>query len=133
MENFVIEKYLVYVKDVLDNSNVIYIIEKREDTAVTIKRLSGKQKEEISLCDIKDDFIRKCVGEINNKIKYTQFKYAVKYLTKFFRNGELDIVKHGNVKEYNTISNNRYSIRIVRYYYDPKGKLYQRLFMQKWK
>lgn len=132
MNNFVVEKYLMYVRDIQARKTIFYIIEKRDVTGVAIKKIDNNQKETIHISDIEDEFIRENVKEINIKVNLAEIKYAVKQLASLLRKEELDIMKYGNVKEYNNISNNRYNIRTVRYYYDPKGRLFEKLFNKKW-
>lgn len=122
----------MYVRDIQCGKTIFYIIEKRDVTGVSIKRIDNSQKETIHVRDIEDEFIRENVKEIKLKANLAEIKYAVKQLAALLRKETLDIMKYGNVKEDSNISNNRYNIRIVRYYYDPKGRLFERLFNKKW-
>ena len=132
MNNFVVEKYLIYVRDIQCGKTIFYIIEKINVTCFAIKRIDNNQKETICISDIEDKFVRENVKEINIKVNLAEIKYATKQLAALLRKETLDIMKYGNVKEDSNISNNRYNIRIVRYYYDPKGRLFERLFNKKW-
>lgn len=122
----------MYVRDIQARRTIFYIIEKRDVTGVVIKRIDNNLKETIHISDIEDEFVRENVKEIKLKANLAEIKYAVKQLAALLRKETLDIMKYGNVKEYDNISNNRYNIRTVRYYYDPKGRLFERLFNKKW-
>jgi len=132
MDNFIVEKYLMYVRDVKNGKIVFYIIEKRNVLGVTIKRVDGNKKETIYLRDIEDEFIRENVSKVRSIATVAEIKYATKQLAALLRGEALDIIKYGDVKEYDNISNEKYHIRTVRYYYNPKGKLFERLFNKKW-
>lgn len=132
MNNFVVEKYLMYVRDVKRGEMVFYIIEKSNVSGVTIKRVVGNKKETIYLRDIEDEFIRENVSKVRSIVTVADIKYATKQLAALLRGEALDIIKYGDVKEYDNVSNEKYHIRTVRYYYNPKGKLFERLFNKKW-
>ena len=132
MDNFIVEKYLMYVRDVKNGKIVFYIIEKRNVLGVTIKRVDGNKKETIYLRDIEDEFIRENVSKVRSIVTVADIKYATKQLAALLRGEALDIIKYGDVKEYDNVSNEKYHIRTVRYYYNPKGKLFERLFNKKW-
>lgn len=132
MDNFIVEKYLMYVRDVKNGKIVFYIIEKRNVSGVAIKRVDGNKKETIYLRDIEDEFIRENVSKVRSIAAVAEIKYATKQLAALLRGEALDIIKYGDVKEYDNISNKNYHIRTVRYYYNPKGKLFERLFNKKW-
>ena len=132
MDNFIVEKYLMYVRDVKNGKIVFYIIEKRNVLGVTIKRVDGNKKETIYLRDIEDEFIRENVSKVRSIAAVAEIKYATKQLAALLRGESLDIIKYGDVKEYDNVSNEKYHIRTVRYYYNPKGKLFERLFNKKW-
>lgn len=132
MDNFIVEKYLMYVRDVKNGKIVFYIIEKRNVLGVTIKRVVGNKKETIYLRDIEDEFIRENVSKVRSIAAVAEIKYATKQLAALLRGEALDIIKYGDVKEYDNVSNKNYNIRTVRYYYNPKGKLFERLFNKKW-
>lgn len=132
MDNFIVEKYLMYVRDVKRGEMVFYIIEKSNVSGVTIKRVVGNKKETIYLRDIEDEFIRENVSKVRSIVTVADIKYATKQLAALLRGEALDIIKYGDVKEYDNVSNEKYHIRTVRYYYNPKGKLFERLFNKKW-
>lgn len=132
MNNFVVEKYLMYVRDVKKGETIFYIVEKRNVLGVTIKKIVNNEKETVYLSDIEDEFIRENVSRVRSIATVAEIKYATKQLAALLRGEALDIVKYGDVREYDNISNEKYHIRTVRYFYNPKGKLFEKLFNKKW-
>lgn len=132
MNNFVVEKYLMYVRDIKKGETVFYIVEKRNVTGVAIKKIDNNPKETIHISDIEDEFIREIVSKVRSIVTVAEIKYATKQLAALLRSKELDIIKYGDAKEFSNISNEKYHIRTVRYYYNPKGRLFEKLFNKKW-
>lgn len=132
MNNFVVEKYLMYATDMHKGKVVFYIVEKRNITGVTIKKITEDITETINIESIEDEFIKSNVKDLKIKAEVADIKYATKQLAALLRNEELDIVKYGDVEELYNLSSEKYHIRVVRYYYNPKGKLFEKLFNKKW-
>lgn len=134
MNNFVIEQYLIYVTEKEKNNKQYYLLKKDDLSKITIFYITKGSRKKISLHDISSNEIYDVIKKYYNILKMTELRYATKYLSAtLMRSNMLNMVEYGNAKECELDMNSEYNIRIVRYYYDAKGRMFTKMMGQKWK
>lgn len=123
MDNYVIEQYLVYLIPSNGDVNSYYLLKKYNDGKIVVKESKNNKSE------IVQDIIKKYY----KILECVSLKYGVKYLSNLFeRVDSFSILEYMNAKECEIKIFSDYTIRVVRYYLDARGKLFSKLLGAKW-
>ena len=123
MNNYVIEQYLIYLISNDGNKNVYYLLKKYKSGKIIIK----------NNCDSDNEKMEEIIKKYLKILEIASLKYATKYLSNSLdRMENLNILKYMNVKECEALIAPNYTIRVVKYYLDSKGKMFSRLMGVKW-
>ena len=123
MDNYVIEQYLVYLIPSNGDANSYYLLKKYNNGKIVVKDSKNNKNEKVQDIIKKYYKILECVS----------LKYGVKYLSNLFeRVDSFSILEYMNAKECEIKIFSDYTIRVVRYYLDARGKLFSKLLGAKW-
>ena len=131
MNNFVIEQYLI--RAISKEENRQYILKKYSATGVTIKRSNGKESQMINIYELENDDVGKVVYKYYNLIRDCNLKYAEKALANtILRNKTLNIKEYGNCMQCECLAIDKENIKVTKFYYKAKGRMFYRAFGHKW-
>lgn len=134
MNIFVVEKYLVLVKNIRTEIITTYSLEKYSNGIVATKQINNNIEIITKLDDIKEKELFKVLSQLQEQIKRRNIRYAEKYILSFLKDGEvLDIGEYADKEELQSINTDNYQIKVVRSFYNAKGKMYEKIFNTKWK
>lgn len=121
MKEYIIEKYVISA-----NGELFELIKTNHN--VVLFRVVGDSKLEFELNKVEDNSLQDFLRSLYNKISVAKIGYAAKYLF-----GHIKDPSCINFEEYADVdvkSINGFILK--RYYYNPKGKLFEKLFDRKW-
>ena len=123
MDNYVIEQYLVYLIHSNGEVNSPYLLKKYNNGKIVVKDSKNNKNEKVQDIIKKYYKILECVS----------LKYGVKYLSNLFERVDcFSILEYMNAKECEIKIFSDYTIRVVKYYLDARGKLFSKLLGAKW-
>ena len=123
MDNYVIEQYLVYLIPSNGDVNSYYLLKKYNNGKIVVKDSKNNKNEKVQ------DIIKKYYKVLET----VSLKYGVKYLSNLFERVDcFSILEYMNAKECEIKIFSDYTIRVVRYYLDARGKLFSKLLGAKW-
>lgn len=133
MKDFIVERYVIYVQNIINSKNEIYIIEKYNLGSVLLKSKENDTEKIINISKIKEKQLYNILERLQSQISLKRIQYANKSLIKYFRGGLMpDILEYGDMEKIDPIHTDMYNLQIERYFYNPKGKLFEKLFNCKW-
>lgn len=123
MDNYVIEQYLVYLISSNGDVNSYYLLKKYNDGKIVVKESKNN----------KSEIVQDIIEKYYKVLETVSLKYAAKYLSNLFeRVDSFSILEYMNVKECEIKIFSDYTIRVVKYYLDARGKLFSKLLGAKW-
>ncbi len=127
MDNFIVEEYVIYsIKKDLKRH---YILKKYDNEKISITRLTGNSKEEINLNDIESEFERKLIEKYVMKLTGAKLRYAAGYIYSLLsRKYVITLKEYGDVSQIKNFTYDGTIYKIVRYYFNAKGRLFKKMF-----
>lgn len=123
MDNYVIEQYLVYLIPSNGDVNSYYLLKKYNDGKIVVKESKNN----------KSEIVQDIIEKYYKILECVSLKYGVKYLSNLFERVDcFSILEYMNAKECEIKIFSDYTIRVVRYYLDARGKLFSKLLGAKW-
>lgn len=123
MDNYVIEQYLVYLIPSNGDVNSYYLLKKYNDGKIVVKESKNN----------KSEIVQDIIEKYYKVLETVSLKYGVKYLSNLFERVDcFSILEYMNAKECEIKIFSDYTIRVVRYYLDARGKLFSKLLGAKW-
>lgn len=123
MDNYVIEQYLVYLIPSNGDANSYYLLKKYNDGKIVVKESKNN----------KSEIVQDIIEKYYKVLETVSLKYGVKYLSNLFERVDcFSILEYMNAKECEIKIFSDYTIRVVRYYLDARGKLFSKLLGAKW-
>lgn len=123
MDNYVIEQYLVYLIPSNGDVNSYYLLKKYNDGKIVVKESKNN----------KSEIVQDIIEKYYKVLETVSLKYAAKYLSNLFERVDcFSILEYMNVKECEIKIFSDYTIRVVKYYLDARGKLFSKLLGAKW-
>ena len=127
MEKYAVIKYTLFVKENNSENRVYYILEKYNDDTIEIKQIKNNIKTTIYTSDIKEKEIEEAIKKLVVLLRIDGPKYSARHLLLLLKNEVPDLLKYGDAKEYKMILTENYRIRMVKYYFDARGRLYNKI------
>lgn len=123
MDNYVIEQYLVYLIPSNGDVNSYYLLKKYNDGKIVVKESKNN----------KSEIVQDIIEKYYKVLETVSLKYGVKYLSNLFERVDcFSILEYMNAKECEIKIFSDYTIRVVKYYLDARGKLFSKLLGAKW-
>lgn len=123
MDNYVIEQYLVYLIPSNGDANSYYLLKKYNDGKIVVKESKNN----------KSEIVQDIIEKYYKVLETVSLKYGVKYLSNLFERVDcFSILEYMNAKECEIKIFSDYTIRVVKYYLDARGKLFSKLLGAKW-
>ncbi|MGN1013107.1 MAG: hypothetical protein ACI4ON_04690 [Clostridia bacterium] len=134
MNNYVVEQYLIYFKEKPNSKTCHYLIKKFNTGNIIISFISGKvRKDNIKLDDINNSILLRIIDKYYKILSIANLKYSEKYIgNTLIRTKNLNILEYANAKECEYLSDNKIIIRVVKYYYNAKGRMFTKLIGHEW-
>lgn len=123
MDNYVIEQYLVYLIPSNGDVNSYYLLKKYNNGKIVVKDSKNN----------KSEIVQDIIEKYYKVLETVSLKYGVKYLSNLFERVDcFSILEYMNAKECEIKIFSDYTIRVVKYYLDARGKLFSKLLGAKW-
>ncbi len=128
MNNFIVEEYFITVQG--EDYYSHYVIRKYDDNNKIEVLKDGKNSmKEIELEKVKDIKEKELIKKYITKIRSARLKYATSYLYSLLsRKIEVSLEELGDLEEVESYKINTRCYKVVRHYFNAKGKMFEKMF-----
>lgn len=128
MNNFVVGRMIIRVRNKMTKNITTYVMDKLDDGKITFKQMIKNNLRNLEISNIKDLDLQKEISKVRVILSTRNLHYTNKHLIGRYASARtIDIDKCGNSNRILSVKNEKFDMEVIEYKYDS-NKVFEYLF-----